>query len=93
MKKFTLQASSWNHQRGGHLKSSRSFFGIIWKKKVRKDDWFTHLTLAAPKPPIISTNSDPFIAKNGTLPSVATAFASKVFPHPGGPSNKAPFGT
>jgi hypothetical protein len=31
--------------------------------------------------------------RNGTLASVATALASNVFPHPGGPSNKAPFGT
>jgi hypothetical protein len=31
--------------------------------------------------------------KKGTLDSVATALASSVFPHPGGPSNSAPFGT
>ncbi|KAF4519130.1 hypothetical protein B566_EDAN007403 [Ephemera danica] len=31
-------------------------------------------------------NSDPFIERNGTLDSVATAFANKVLPHPGGPS-------
>ncbi|CAD6241498.1 GSCOCG00009294001-RA-CDS, partial [Cotesia congregata] len=43
-------------------------------------------TLAAPKPPIISINSEPFIDKNGTFASVATAFASIVLPHPGGPS-------
>lgn len=50
-------------------------------------------TRAAPSPPIISMNSDPFIDKNGTEASVATAFASSVFPQPGGPNNKAPFGT
>lgn len=50
-------------------------------------------TRAAPNPPIISINSEPFIVKNGTLASVATAFASKVLPQPGGPSNRAPFGT
>jgi len=30
--------------------------------------------------------------KNGTLASPATALASKVFPVPGGPTSKAPFG-
>ena len=30
--------------------------------------------------------------KNGTLASPATAFANKVLPHPGGPTNKAPLG-
>ena len=44
------------------------------------------------KPPSISTNSDPAIAKNGTFASVATALASKVLPHPGGPKRRAPFG-
>jgi hypothetical protein len=41
-------------------------------------------------PPNISTNSDPAMARNGTLASVATALANSVLPHPGGPSNKAP---
>lgn len=50
-------------------------------------------TRAAPKPPIISINSEPFIVRKGTFASVATAFASKVLPQPGGPSNSAPFGT
>lgn len=53
----------------------------------------TYLTLAAPKPPIISMNSEPFIDRKGTLASVATALASKVLPQPGGPSSRAPFGT
>lgn len=50
-------------------------------------------TRAAPSPPIISINSDPFIDRNGTEASVATAFARRVFPQPGGPNNKAPLGT
>lgn len=50
-------------------------------------------TRAAPKPPIISINSDPFIVRNGTLDSVATAFASNVLPQPGGPKSRAPLGT
>ena len=48
------------------------------------------LTLAAPSPPIISINSDPFMERKGTFDSVAIAFASIVFPQPGGPVNKAP---
>ena len=43
-------------------------------------------------PPITSTNSEPAIERNGTPASAATAFASKVFPIPGGPRSKAPFG-
>ena len=48
------------------------------------------LTLAAPSPPIISINSDPFMERKGTFDSVAMALASIVFPQPGGPVNKAP---
>lgn len=48
------------------------------------------LTRAAPNPPSTSINSDPFIDKNGTFASVATAFANSVLPQPGGPNNKAP---
>lgn len=44
-------------------------------------------------PPITSTNSDPAMERNGTPASAATALANKVFPIPGGPSNKAPLGT
>lgn len=44
-------------------------------------------------PPMTSTNSEPAIARKGTWASVATALASRVFPQPGGPSSKAPFGT
>ena len=49
-------------------------------------------TLEAPTPTNISTKSDPDNEKNGTLASPATAFASKVFPVPGNPTNKAPLG-
>ena len=35
-------------------------------------------------------NSDPFIDRNGTLDSVATALAKSVLPQPGGPKSKAP---
>jgi hypothetical protein len=50
------------------------------------------LTLEAPTPTNISTKSDPESEKNGTLASPATALASKVFPVPGKPTNKAPLG-
>ena len=50
------------------------------------------LTLEAPTPTNISTKSDPDKEKNGTLASPATALASKVFPVPGKPTSKAPFG-
>ena len=50
------------------------------------------LTLDAPTPTNISTKSDPDREKKGTLASPATAFASNVFPVPGAPTNKAPFG-
>ena len=50
------------------------------------------LTVAAPRPTNISTNSDPEIEKNGTFASPATAFASNVLPVPGGPTSNAPFG-
>ena len=49
-------------------------------------------TLEAPTPTNISTKSDPEIEKKGTFASPATAFASMVFPVPGGPINRAPFG-
>ena len=49
-------------------------------------------TLEAPTPTNISTKSDPDNEKNGTLASPATAFASKVFPVPGNPTNNAPLG-
>ena len=50
-------------------------------------------TLAAPTPTNISTKSEPLILKNGTSASPATAFASRVFPVPGGPTSSTPFGS
>ncbi len=50
------------------------------------------LTLEAPTPTNISTKSEPDMEKNGTLASPATALASNVFPVPGGPTRRAPFG-
>ena len=50
------------------------------------------LTFDAPMPTNISTNSEPAMEKNGTSASPATAFASSVFPVPGGPTSRAPFG-
>eukprot|EP01080_Neovahlkampfia_damariscottae_P003047 gene3047-gene5161 len=46
----------------------------------------------APTPTNISSNSDPLEKKNGTPASPAIALANKVFPVPGGPCNKTPFG-
>ena len=50
------------------------------------------LTLEAPTPTNISTKSEPEIEKKGTFASPAIALANKVFPVPGGPISKAPFG-
>lgn len=47
-------------------------------------------TFDAPIPTNISTNSDPDIEKKGTFASPATAFASMVFPVPGGPTSRIP---
>ena len=54
---------------------------------------YPYRTRDAPTPPIISMNSGPLIARNGTSASVATALASIVLPHPGGPNKRAPLGT
>ena len=43
-------------------------------------------------PTNISTNSDPEMEKKGTFASPATALASMVFPVPGGPTRRMPFG-
>ena len=51
------------------------------------------LTLEAPTPTNISTNSEPESEKNGTFASPATAFARRVLPVPGGPTRRAPFGS
>ena len=50
-------------------------------------------TRDAPTPTNISTKSDPVREKNGTFASPATAFARSVFPVPGGPTRRAPFGS
>ena len=50
------------------------------------------LTLAAPTPTNISTKSDPLMLKKGTFASPATAFARRVFPVPGAPTRRMPFG-
>ena len=51
------------------------------------------LTLLAPIPTNISTNSDPEMEKKGTFASPATALARRVFPVPGGPTRRAPLGS
>jgi hypothetical protein len=43
-------------------------------------------------PTNISTNSEAEIFIKGTFASPAIAFANNVFPVPGGPTNKTPFG-
>ena len=49
-------------------------------------------TRDAPIPTNISTKSEPLIVKKGTSASPATALANKVFPVPGDPESKTPFG-
>mmetsp|Transcript_35703 Transcript_35703/g.43062 ORF Transcript_35703/g.43062 Transcript_35703/m.43062 type:complete len:233 (+) Transcript_35703:1283-1981(+) len=49
-------------------------------------------TREAPTPTNISTNSEPEIEKKGTPASPAIAFASRVFPVPGGPTSRTPLG-
>ena len=49
-------------------------------------------TRAAPTPTNISTKSEPLKLKKGTSASPAVAFAIKVFPVPGGPTNSTPLG-
>lgn len=51
------------------------------------------LTLVAPIPAYNYTNQLPLTEKKGTSAYPAHAFASIVFPVPGGPDNKAPLGT
>ena len=50
-------------------------------------------TRAAPTPTNISTKSEPLNEKNGAPASPATAFASNVFPVPGGPTSSTPLGS
>ena len=51
------------------------------------------LTLLAPTPTNISSNSLPDLKKKEQLASPANARASKVLPVPGGPTNKIPLGS
>ncbi|WVY92299.1 hypothetical protein V8G54_037813 [Vigna mungo] len=51
------------------------------------------LTLRAPTPIYNSSNSLPLLQKNGTPASPAIALANIVFPVPGGPTSKTPFGS
>mmetsp|Transcript_11010 Transcript_11010/g.31097 ORF Transcript_11010/g.31097 Transcript_11010/m.31097 type:complete len:230 (+) Transcript_11010:1094-1783(+) len=50
------------------------------------------LTLAGPTPTNISMKSEPLMERNGTPASPAVALARRVFPVPGGPTRRAPFG-
>ena len=50
------------------------------------------LTLEAPTPTNISTNSEPETLKKGTFASPATALAKRVLPVPGGPTKRTPLG-
>jgi hypothetical protein len=43
-------------------------------------------------PTYLFSNSGPFIEMKFALLSFATALASKVFPHPGGPNKSTPAG-
>lgn len=54
--------------------------------------WFQsyNYTRAGPTPTNNSRNSEPDMLKNGTPASPAVAFASNVFPVPGGPDKIAP---
>ena len=80
----------------GFLPLARPIASISSIKIIHGDFSFAclnrSLTRDAPTPTNISTKSEPDIEKKGTLASPATAFASNVFPVPGGPTNKAPFG-
>uniref|UniRef100_A0A7C9CRB1 Uncharacterized protein n=1 Tax=Opuntia streptacantha TaxID=393608 RepID=A0A7C9CRB1_OPUST len=49
-------------------------------------------TLEAPTPTNISMNSEPESEKKGTPASPAMALANRVFPVPGGPTRRTPFG-
>mmetsp|Transcript_20365 Transcript_20365/g.30125 ORF Transcript_20365/g.30125 Transcript_20365/m.30125 type:complete len:254 (-) Transcript_20365:641-1402(-) len=69
------------------ISSMKTMQGALLRASLNKS-----LTRLAPTPTNISMKSEPEIEKNGTFASPAVAFASKVFPVPGGPLNKAPFG-
>lgn len=62
------------------------------------DGWFyfanlkTSLTILGPYPKYFWTNSEPTTLMNVAVVLLATAFAIIVFPVPGGPYIKTPFG-
>ena len=62
------------------------------KKTFENSTLKSSLTLLAPCPTKISSNSEPDAWKNGTPASPATALANKVLPVPGGPTNRQPLG-
>ena len=66
------------------IKTIQGAFSLAWRNRSR--------TREAPTPTNISTKSEPDREKNGTSASPATAFANRVLPVPGGPTNKAPLG-
>jgi len=66
------------------MKMMQGLFFFAWSNRSR--------TRLAPTPTNISTNSEPLMEKKGTPASPETAFASNVFPVPGEPTNKTPFG-
>mmetsp|Transcript_13291 Transcript_13291/g.23838 ORF Transcript_13291/g.23838 Transcript_13291/m.23838 type:complete len:318 (-) Transcript_13291:765-1718(-) len=66
------------------MKTMQGAFSLARLKRSR--------TREAPTPTNSSTNSEAEQAKKGTPASPATALASKVFPVPGGPASRAPWG-
>ncbi len=87
--------SSWPPMPGIELRarpmasssSMKMMAGAFWRACSNRSR-----TRAAPTPTNISTNSEPLMEKNGTPASPATARASSVFPVPGGPTSRMPFG-
>ena len=75
------------YKRQASISSMKIIHGAFFLASSNKS-----LTREAPTPTNISTKSEPEIEKNGTPASPATAFASNVFPVPGGPTSNTPFG-
>jgi len=83
---------SWNEPIPARCLARHGTNSVKVKKKTKNVDNGTLILQYWHIPPSISTKSEPAMARNGTCASVATAFASRVFPQPGGPSSSAPFG-
>mmetsp|Transcript_528 Transcript_528/g.1802 ORF Transcript_528/g.1802 Transcript_528/m.1802 type:complete len:228 (-) Transcript_528:172-855(-) len=66
------------------MKTMQGCIALAWAKRSR--------TRAGPTPTNISMKSEPEMERKGTFASPAVAFASSVFPQPGGPERRAPFG-